>query len=290
MNFFYLPTIVGAYFLGVRIGGLIAFLSFLIIATYAFANPAGFVFEGTPVLLTFDLLIWGSFLGLTAIVVGHMCNRLRQKVRELRSAYIGILELLTKFLETADHYTRNHSVRVAELSVAIAAKMGLREEEIENVRAGALLHDIGKTEAIHLVKQAAELDEDEKRSLGTHADRGAQIAESVGAILQEAVPIILYHHHYYRGREGQQGPVGDQIPLGARIVAVADAYDAMVTDRPYRKGCAPWQALQEIHACAGSQFDPKVVEAFKTIMPSDSEEPEREPHDLKPGGAEMFVS
>jgi len=213
---------------------------------------------------------------LTAVVVGSLCDRLHQRMRDVKAAYVGVLEILTKFLETADHYTKSHSVRVAELSIAIAAKMGLNDEEIENVRAGALLHDIGKTESIDLVKRAASLSENERRAVASHAVAGAQIAQSVGMVLQEAVPIILYHHHYYGGRPGQQGPVGDQIPVGARIVAVADAYDAMITDRPYRKGRAPWQALDEIQACAGRQFDPHVVETFKTILPADSEEPERE--------------
>jgi putative nucleotidyltransferase with HDIG domain len=276
MNFFYLPTVVASYFIGTRVGGLTAFLSFLIIGAYALADPARFLIEGPPQLLALDLLIWGAFLGLTAVVVGNLCDRLHQRMREVKAAYVGVLEILTKFLETADHYTKSHSVRVAEMSVAIAAKMSLSDEEIENVRAGALLHDIGKTESIDLVKRAASLNETERRQVDNHTITGAEMVQSVGMVLQEAVPIILYHHHYYGGKPGQEGPVGDQIPLGARIVAVADAYDAMITDRPYRKGRAPWQALAEIQACAGKQFDPDVVETFKTILPSDSEEPERE--------------
>jgi putative nucleotidyltransferase with HDIG domain len=289
MNFFYLPTVVGSYFLGTRVGGLTAFLSFLIIGAYAIADPARFLFEGTPELLALDLLIWGSFLGLTAVVVGSLCDRLHHRMRDVKAAYVGVLEILTKFLETADHYTKSHSVRVAELSIAIAAKMGLNDEEIENVRAGALLHDIGKTESIDLVKRAASLSESERREVASHAVAGAQIAQSVGMVLQEAVPIILYHHHYYGGRPGQEGPVGDQIPVGARIVAVADAYDAMITDRPYRKGRAPWQALDEIQTCAGRQFDPKVVETFKMILPADSEEPEREFDALDPTASETMA-
>lgn len=280
MNFFYLPTMVAAYCLGMRLGGLTAFLSFLLVAIYALIQPESFLYESTPSLLAFDIAIWGSFLGLTALVVGSLSKRLQQKAQELRIAYVGVLEILTKYLESADHYTKSHSVRVAELSMAIAAKLGFSDEEVENIRAGALLHDIGKSEAVTLVKQSCALTESQRAEVAAHTLTGAQIVRSLGTILQEAVPIVLYHHHYYGGRKGQEGPVGDQIPIGARIVAVADAYDAIVTDRPYRKGRAPWQAIRELEDCAGTQFDPLVLLAFKSILPSDSIEPERELHEL----------
>lgn len=276
MNVFFLPTVLAAYSLGTRSGGATALLCFLIVAIYAIASPGRFTFEATTDLLIFDLLIWGSFLGLTGLVIGQLSDDRRRRIRELKSAYVGVLEILAKFLESADHYTKSHSVRVAELSSAVAAEMGLNDDEIENVRAGALLHDIGKADCMELVKRASALADPEQQEMSGHTVRGAALVRSVGAILKETVPIILYHHHYFGGREGQEGPVGEQIPLGARIVAVADAYDAIVTDRPYRKGRAPWQAILEIENCANSQFDPQVVQAFKRIMPGDSDEPERE--------------
>lgn len=281
MNVLFLPTVLAAYFLGSRSGGLTALFSFLIIAVYAIASPERFVFQGTRLLLVFDLVIWGSFLGLTALVVGSLCDRSRRQLRELKSAYLGVLEILTRFLEMADHYTKNHSVRVAELSTSIAAEMGLNNEEIENIRAGALLHDVGKTDSIDLVKRASALDESQQRTVASHTLSGAALVRSVGSILQEAVPIIRFHHQYYGGREGQDGPVGEAIPLGARIVAVADAYDAIVTDRPYRMGRAPWQALADIEDCVGTQFDPKVVAALSRILPGDSVEPERDLEELR---------
>jgi len=281
MNLFYLPTVVAAYYLGKRIGGLIALLSFLLISIYALLQPQAFLFQGTSILLAFDILIWGAFLGLTGLIVGSLGERLHAQVHELKSAYIGVLQILTKFLESADHYTKSHSVRVAELSTAIAVEMGLSDEEVENIRAGALLHDVGKTEAIKLVKQASALSDAERLKLATHTKMGAELVRSVGSILNETVPIILYHHHHYAGKEHQEGPLGNDIPLGARIVAVADSYDAIVTDRPYRKGRAPWQAVRELEACAGTQFDPAVIQAFKNILPRDVVEPERELDELR---------
>jgi putative nucleotidyltransferase with HDIG domain len=284
MNFFYLPTVMAAYCLGTRFGGLTAFLSFLIIAIYATADPQAYLFQGTPLLLIFDLLIWGAFLGLTAVIVGLLCERLNEKRQELQAAYVGVLEILTRFLESADTYTKSHSVRVAELSTAIAVKMGVGEQEVETIRAGALLHDIGKTDAIDLVQRASALSVAEKSKVDSHTTCGAELVRSVGSILKETIPIILYHHHYFGGRNSQEGPAGHDLPLGARIVAVADAYDAIVTDRPYRHGRAPWEAIKELEACEGIQFDPAVVEAFKATLPRDLIEPERELHELPRNG------
>jgi len=132
-----------------------------------------------------------------------------------------------------------------------------------------------------LVKQASSLSDAERFQLATHTKMGAELVRSVGSILNETVPIILYHHHHYAGKEHQEGPLGSDIPLGARIVAVADSYDAIVTDRPYRKGRAPWQAVRELEACAGTQFDPAVIQAFKNILPRDVVEPERELDELR---------
>lgn len=202
MNVLFLPTVLAAYFLGARSGGLVALFSFLIMAIYAILSPAQFVLMASPLLLAFDLVIWGAFLGLTGLVVGSLCDRNHQQMRELRTAYVGVLEILTKFLESADHYTKSHSVRVAESSVAVAREMGLSDEEIENVRVGALLHDIGKTDSVELVKRASALDQSELRQVAGHTITGAALVRSVGSILEEAVPVILYHHHYFNGSGG----------------------------------------------------------------------------------------
>jgi putative nucleotidyltransferase with HDIG domain len=287
LNFFVLPTIVTAYCLGIRAGSLTALLAFLVVAVDALVRPERFLFAGEPFLALFALMIWGAFLGLTALVIGLLRDRLDRHRQDLQVAYVGVLEILVKFLESADQYSKSHAGRVADLSTAIAAEMGLGAEAIEVVRAGALLHDIGKTEAIHLVKQAAVLTEFQRAEVARHTLVGVRLVKAVGTVLQDTVPIIQYHHHHFGGRPGYLGPTGTDIPLGARIVAVADAFDAIVTDRPYRRGRAPWQALHELEACAGTQFDPEVIQAFKRVLPRDFMEPERELTELASHRAAM---
>jgi putative nucleotidyltransferase with HDIG domain len=185
----------------------------------------------------------------------------------LKKAYVGILEILSKYLESTDRYTKGHSVRVGGLAREIAIAMELPRPVVENIHASGLLHDIGKIEISgEILRKAAELSADERELLDTHTIKGATILASVGSVLKEVVPIVVAHHKYFTDTFEPIDRNMTKIPLGARIVAVADTFDAMTTDRPYRKGMLPWQALEEIVAKAGKQFDPKVVESFKRVI------------------------
>jgi putative nucleotidyltransferase with HDIG domain len=196
-----------------------------------------------------------------------------KKIKELRSAYMGILEILSKYLESADRYTQGHSVRVAHLSEDIARTMGLPPLEVENVRAAALLHDIGKIEiSLDVLHKAAALTDEEKELMDSHSEKGARIISLVGGVLKEAVPIVSAHHKYFfeakKPHSDEEGHGGKEVPLGAAIIAVADAFDAMVTDRPYRSGMQPWQAFEEVEKGSGKQFHPGAVIAFKKVLAS----------------------
>jgi len=143
----------------------------------------------------------------------------------------------------------------------------LQRSYVENIRVAGLLHDIGKIEVSgEILRKAADLSAEERELIDLHTVKGAYILSSVGAVLKEVVPIVIAHHQYFvETLEGGNGN-GTKIPLGARVVAVADAFDAMTSDRPYRKGMPPWEAFQEIVAKTGKQFDPAVVEAFRRVV------------------------
>ena len=189
------------------------------------------------------------------------------KLQDLKNAYIGIIEILAKYLESADRYTKGHSVRVAELSMATAIAMKLPQAQVDNIRAAGLLHDIGKIEiSADVLQKAAQLSTEERELIDTHPAKGAYLLASVGDVLKEVVPIVIAHHKYFMNTIDSNNRDIQKIPLGARIVAVADVFDAMTTDRPYRKGMPSWQALEAIVAKSGKQFDPGVVEAFKRVV------------------------
>lgn len=271
LNFFYIPVLVAAYFLGRNQGVLVAVAGVLMVSIYAILNPG--LFGGAPSdLPQLNLVLWGAFIIITAFVVGSLYEVKQSAVRDLRQAYQGILAILAKFIDAVDSYTQEHSLRVSNLAVEIAKTMGLRGDDVENIRVAGLLHDVGKIDvSLEVLKKASSLDADEWAQVKTHAVKGTALLQPVGGLLRDVVPLVEYHHEFWDGT-GYLGVRGANIPLGARILSVADSYDAMVCDRPYRAGRTPSEALWEVERCSGTQFDPKVVEAFKQVMYHQGEE------------------
>ena len=266
LNFYYLPVLTAGYFLGRRMGVLSSVFSILAVLICVLLFPNRFLGGKEILTRVVQLSSWGGFLILVSFTVGTLYEKNEQRVKELKNAYIGVLEILSKYLESTDRYTKGHSVRVSELATEIAIAMGLPRSEVENIRVSGLLHDIGKIEiSSEILSKAAELSKEEKELMDQHTVKGAYILTAVGSVLKEVVPIVVAHHQYFA--DTFENNVGtNHIPLGARVIAVADAYDAMTTDRPYRKGMPPWEAFQEILAKTSKQFDPGVVDAFKRVV------------------------
>jgi len=267
LNFYYLPVIVAGYFLGRRLGVLTAVLSVLAVVICTLLFPQRFLSDRVLWHSIALLSSWSGFLILASVAVGTLYEQNERRLLDLKNAYVGILEILSKYLESTDRYTKGHSVRVSELAMEIAIAMELPRPEVENVRVAGLLHDIGKIEISgEILTKAAELSAEERELIDTHAVKGAYILSAVGAVLKEVVPIVIAHHKYFVDSLAADERDSRKIPLGARIVAVADSFDAMTTDRPYRKGMPPWEALEELVANSGKQFDPEVVTAFKRVI------------------------
>jgi putative nucleotidyltransferase with HDIG domain len=267
LNFYVLPTIFSAYFYGRRHAVSTAVASVLIIVLLAYMNSN--LFAASAFTLTgerwFSVAAWGGSLVLTAVAMGTLYEKDKTKLRELRETYQGVLMILQQFI-AKDEYTQNHSYRVSIFATRIASEMGFGEERIEDVRAAALLHDIGKLEiSRELLYKAARLTEEEYHEIRQHVSKGIGFLEPVGGQLRRILPIILFHHEHFDGT-GYEEKSGDDIPLEARILAVADAYDAIVADRPYRKGSPSFEAKDIIEKRSGIDFDPKVVKAFSSAF------------------------
>jgi putative nucleotidyltransferase with HDIG domain len=267
LNFYYIPVLIAGYFLGRRMGILAAVFSILAVLICILFSPERFFASGEILKGVTQLCSWSGFLILASVTVGTLYERNEQRLKELKNAYIGVLEILSKYLESTDRYTKGHSVRVSELAMKIGIAMELPRPEVENIRVAGLLHDIGKIEISgEILRKAAELSTEERELMEWHTVKGAYILSAVGSVLKEVVPIVIAHHkHFVDTMESNNGDTM-KIPLGARVVAVADAFDAMTTDRPYRKGIQPWEAFQEIVTNTGKQFDPEVVGAFKRVV------------------------
>ncbi len=194
----------------------------------------------------------------------HLEQRVGEQTKEIRKVFLGAIEALAFALEAKDKYTAGHSRRVTEIAVAIGKELGLSTGDIEDLRWGGLLHDVGKIAVDQLIQnKPGELTSEEYEHIMTHPHVGAGIVKPV--VNGKVVKMIEHHHDYYNGSGMNQVLSGEDIPLGARILAVADAFDAMTSDRPYRSAMSIGDALSEIKRCAGTQFDPVVVDAFLKI-------------------------
>jgi len=264
LGLYTLPTIFSAYVYGRRHAVLTASASIFLVLILLWKNTGLFA-ASTPFLLNYDqwseIVTWASLLLITAYAMGTLYDRKEQHLGELRQTYFGLLTILQQFISN-DKYTHNHSYRVALYASALAARMGFDQERIDDVRAAALLHDVGKLETSRdLLHKAANLTPEEMAEMRKHVQKGVAMLEPVGGSLRRVLPIILAHHDKFDG-SGYGPSKGEEIPLEARVLAVADAYDTLTSDRPYRRAVSPFEARQIIVSSAGTNFDPAVVDAF----------------------------
>jgi putative two-component system response regulator len=191
----------------------------------------------------------------------YLEERIEEQTGEIRKIFLGAIEALVSALEAKDKYTGGHSRRVTEIALALGNELNLSPQDMEDLRWGSLLHDIGKIAVDQIIQnKPGKLTRDEYEHIMTHVHVGAEIVRPV--VTKRITDMIEHHHDHYDGRGLHQVISGGDIPLGARILAVADAFDAMISDRPYRSAMSMTQIVAEIKRCAGTQFDPAVVTAF----------------------------
>jgi HD domain len=248
LGLYTLPTVFSAYFYGKRHATLTAFASILLVGIMMYLSPQ--ILSGKDVSFLeetwwCEITAWGSILLVTAYAMGSLYERNRAQLQELRSTYYGLLMILRNFV-SQDKYTEN----------------GCNSQQVEDIRAAALLHDIGKLDiSRELLYKAARFSMEESEKMKEHVHKGLKMLEPLEGPLGRVIPIILAHHDKYDG-SGYHPAEAENIPVEARILSVADVYDALVSDRPYRKAMSPFEAKDVIVRQAGSEFDPNVVKAF----------------------------
>lgn len=201
-----------------------------------------------------------------AIDNAQLFEKLQKTNLSLTQAYDSTLAGWAKALELRDHDTEGHSQRVTGLTLQLTREMGLDESQLSNIKRGALLHDIGKM-AIpdYILQKKGRLTEEEWDKIKRHPEYAKQMLQDIH-FLQDAVDIPIYHHERWDGSGYPQGLKGENIPLAARIFAVVDVWDALTSDRPYRKAWSEEAAYQHILKQSGSHFDPRVVSAFQRVI------------------------
>ncbi len=200
---------------------------------------------------------------LPLVVVRHSYETANQLQRQTRDA----LRALVRVIDERDQQTFDHSERVSNYAKLIASALNLPQEEIEVIESAALLHDLGKVGMMNEILFNPEaLNPIEEKTARRHAEIGAELLSKF-PLFEKGAVLVYHHHERYDGKGYPDGLKGEEIPLGSRIISVADAYQAMTEDRPYRRALSEEAAISELIAGSGSQFDPSVVHAFLQVLP-----------------------
>lgn len=223
--------------------------------------------------LGFEILAIGGFYFASAFIVGTLTQQREMALqahaqlnKQLNQTYAETLRALVAALDTRDSETGGHSERVTLIALSIAHQMKLNEKFVQQIHWGALLHDVGKIGIPdQILRKQGPLTEDEWKIMRTHPQSGYEMLKEI-PFLQPVLDVVLHHHEKYDGSGYPSGLAGSEIPLSARIFTVADSYDAMTSDRPYRKALKQADAVTEIERCSNTQFDPQVVAVFKIAL------------------------
>jgi HD-GYP domain-containing protein (c-di-GMP phosphodiesterase class II) len=198
--------------------------------------------------------------------IEHAVEQLKKAAHENHLLFVNSVRMLAAAIDAKDPYTRGHSERVARYSIGIGKNLGLPDKEMRNLRISALLHDVGKIGIDdRILRKPGALSDDEFEVMKGHPSKGAAIMSGVAQLI-DIVPGMKYHHEKWSGGGYPDGLEGEQIPMQARIVAIADTFDAMTTNRPYQKAMEIGYVVEKIKSFAGTRFDPRVVDAFVSAV------------------------
>jgi putative nucleotidyltransferase with HDIG domain len=206
-----------------------------------------------------------SFNDMTALITSQK-DALSQYAQDLEEAYVSTVRVLAAAIDARDTFTLGHSTRVAQLSLDLGQDLGLNPAQLEELEIACLFHDVGKIkipDSILLKKD--KLDTPEQREMMRHTEYGAEILSKARSLLKY-IPAVRHHHEWYDGTGYPDGLSGKNIPLAAAIISLADMYDAMTSDRPYRHALSNEEAQAEIAGLAGKQFDPELAARFVDLL------------------------
>lgn len=191
---------------------------------------------------------------------------LQKKALQLEESYVGMVRVIAASLDARDPYTMGHSTRVARMACALGRRLGMDEKELSNLERAGIFHDLGKIQTPDDVLLKGErLSRAEEEQMRSHPVDGAEILR-MAPFLQRYIPVVRSHHEWYNGEGYPDGIRGDEIPLHSQLIALADAFDAMTTDRPYREALSEEAAITEILRFRGTQFSPELADAFAKMV------------------------
>lgn len=268
LNLFYLPVVLAGYFLGRQMAGALAFFCALAVGLTLALDSTGFSAAESPISIGLTITIWAAVLGLTAILVGTLCDERAATLDELHRAYVGVVEVLTRYLQGGNTKLQDRSVRVAGLSQAMAKRMNLAPKQIDDIRVAALLNDLGNVEVTtQLANRAIHTLMDDAPGAMKHTFSGSELVHSLGAVLEDALPLVAHLDDSMRDHLIGAKPIGEiSAPIGAEIIRVARAYDELVFDCQASAPMTPEQAVGHLRKDVPDVYSDAVVNVLEQIV------------------------
>lgn len=278
LNLFFLPVILAGYYLGRTTSGILALLCALSVSIVAALSSPYLAAFDTPIMVGLALTIWAATLGLTAILMGTLCDERASAVNDLHRAYVGVVEVLSKYLQSANPHRKARSIRVAELSQTVAREMKLSRKQIDDIRVAALLHDLENVEiTTQLISKAVTSLEREEETAQKYTFLGTDLVHSLGSVLEGALPLIVSQNDDLQAcLELPEGIRNAEAGVGARIIAVVRNYDMLTSGNAIQTAVTPDDALRELRqaldrskVCQGQESGPQdgeVLDALERVI------------------------
>ncbi len=263
LNLFFLPIVLSGYYLGRTSAGVLALFCALSVTVATTLDSSGFAAYTHPVMMGLAITVWAAVLGLTAILVGTLCDERSAKVDELHEAYVGVVEVLAKYLQSGNPKIKTRAMRIAELCQFVAEDLKLSRKQVDDIRVGALLFDLGNVEiTTKVLSKAVDTLESNPRRADKHTFLGADLVHSLGGVLHGAVPLVLNqedaaHDSLAMDDESTAG----EVPLGARIIRAVRSFDAVSFGETGELKCSAEKAMLALRSAR--EHDQEVLNALE---------------------------
>lgn len=267
LNLFFLPIVLSGYYLGRTSAGVLALFCALAVTVMTTMDPSGFSAFKTPVMVGLALTVWSCILGLTAILVGTLCDERAARIHELHEAYVGVVEVFFKYLQSANPKIKTKSIRIAEISQMVAEEMNLSRVQIDDIRVGALLYDLGNVEiTTKLINKAIDSLESKPEPNDKHTFLGVDLVHALGSVLHGAVPLLITPDNSVHDVYSTDDEVDDtEMPVGARIIRIVRKYDTLAYDSSNKIKRPHNEAVEELMQDNREDLDKDVVEALGRV-------------------------
>lgn len=268
LNLYYLLIVLGGFFLGRYRAGVLALFCMIAVSVVTAFTLRDFAAFNSPIVIALAVTVWGAVLGLTALLVGTLSDQRTAKMRELHEAYVGVVEVLATYLQSANPRLKTRSVRVAELSQEIARQLKLPPKDVDDVWVAALLHDMQNVEiTARVIRKAVGDIEAESVPSEQHTFHGADLIHSLSPMLRGAFPLLITQSDSFKELDwSDEEPRETKPPVGSEILRVARAYELLREGEFGEPGLEPPEALKALYQETEASYDPEILNALERAV------------------------